>query len=32
VCVFDLAYLVALGDSCDCGFSITLRDCHHLDD
>jgi len=31
VCAFEVAYLVALGDSCDCIFLITLSDCHHLD-
>jgi hypothetical protein len=31
VCAFEVAYLVALGGDCDCGFLITLGDCHHLD-
>jgi hypothetical protein len=31
VCAFVIAYLVALGGDCDCGFLITLGDCHHLD-
>jgi hypothetical protein len=26
-----IAYLVALSNSCDCGFLITLGDCRHLD-
>jgi hypothetical protein len=31
VCAFEITYLVALGDSCDCGFLITLGDCRHQD-
>jgi hypothetical protein len=31
VCAFEVAYLVALGGDCDCGFLITLGDCHYLD-
>jgi len=30
VCAFVIAYLVALGDSGDCGFPITLGDRRHL--
>jgi len=31
MCAFVIAFLVALGDSCDCGFPITLGDYCHLD-
>ena len=31
VCAFGIFDLVALGNLCDWGFTVTLGDCHHLD-